>query len=124
MQNKDFDQFIRNAAENFPAPEYNPADWDKLEDRLHSLNTPQAKPVTNPSAGAGFGKLAMVASAVAITAINALLFINNSTENSSVSAKKPVATEIQAVPQETINATAAENNTNAEITSEVSKENI
>lgn len=75
MQNKDFDRFIQQALENQPEPEYNPADWDKLEDRLHNLHGSQ------PSAadavvkgGASLGKLGFAATAILVTALNVVFF--------------------------------------------------
>src|SRR5690606_28354023 len=74
MQDKDFDRFIQQAFENQPEPEYNPADWDKMEDRLHNLNTPQPNPSAGTSAGAGAAKLGFIASAVLVTAFNVAFF--------------------------------------------------
>ena len=77
MQDKDFDRFIQQAFDNLPEPEYNPADWDMLEDRLHDLNGAQPNAANSSagssagaSAGTGLGKLGLVASAMLVTALN------------------------------------------------------
>src|SRR5687768_5386812 len=73
MQNKDFDRLIQQALENQPEPEYNPADWDLLEDRLHNLHASQPT-AGNPGMGSSLGKLGFAATAILVTALNVVFF--------------------------------------------------
>src|SRR5688572_13935246 len=89
MQDKDFDRFIQQSLESFPEPEYNPAHWDQLEDRLHNLNASQPQPSAGSGvAGTSFAKLGLAASAILVTALNVALFtkpelFKNATENAA-----------------------------------------
>ncbi len=75
MQNNDFDRFIQQSLENQPEPEYNPADWDKLEDRLHNLHANQPSVADKVvSGGSSLGKLGFAATAMLVTALNVLIF--------------------------------------------------
>ena len=75
MQDKDFDRFIQQALENQPEPEYNPADWDKLEDRLHNLHASQPSVADKViKGGSSFGKLGFAATAILVTALNVVFF--------------------------------------------------
>jgi hypothetical protein len=100
MQNNDFDRFIQQALENVPEPEYNPADWDKLEDQLHNLhgNQPGGSAATAAKTiGGSLGKLGFVASAILVTAVNVVMFtkpdtLKNSTETAAKTAQATNAT--------------------------------
>ncbi|HSI91681.1 MAG TPA: gliding motility-associated C-terminal domain-containing protein [Adhaeribacter sp.] len=89
MQDKDFDRFMQQSLDSFPEPDYNPADWDKLEDRLHDLNAAQPQPSAGSGvAGTSFAKLGFVASAILVTALNVAVFtkpdlFKNATETAS-----------------------------------------
>ena len=95
MQDKDFDRFIQQALENVPEPEYNPADWDKLEDQLHNLHgsQPGGSAAAAKTVGGTLGKLGFVASAILVTAVNVVLFTKPEVlKNSTGSAEKTAVT--------------------------------
>ncbi|KAA9340565.1 gliding motility-associated C-terminal domain-containing protein [Adhaeribacter soli] len=101
MQDKDFDRFIQQALENMPEPDYNPADWDRLEDQLHNFQgtQPNAPAAAAKTVGGSLGKLGFVASAILVTAVNVVLFtkpelLKNSTatpEKTAVSAQNTIS---------------------------------
>ena len=75
MQNNDFDRLMKQALENQPEPEYNPADWDMLEDRLHNLHGSQPNLADKVvSGGTAVGKLGIAATAILVTALNVVFF--------------------------------------------------
>ncbi|MBK0403981.1 gliding motility-associated C-terminal domain-containing protein [Adhaeribacter sp. BT258] len=108
MQDKDFDRFIQQAFDNQPEPEYNPADWDKLEDRLHNLNAAQPNAAAATSASAGLAKLGVVASAILVTALNVALLVKPEVmkdaiglEEKAVAAAQMPQTEAEIAPDNT-----------------------
>lgn len=95
MQNNDFDRFFKQALENQPEPEYNPADWDMLEDRLHNLHGSQPNLADKVvSGGSSLGKLGFAATAILVTAINVAFF---SKPELLQSAKENIATVQNAI---------------------------
>ncbi|MFC5271868.1 gliding motility-associated C-terminal domain-containing protein [Adhaeribacter terreus] len=124
MQDKDFDRFMQQAFENQPEPEYNPADWDKLEDRLHNLNAAQPNAAAATSAGASVAKLGFVASAILVTAVNVALFMKPEAIKNAIGSEEKVVATAQMPQAETATATEiAPDNTRAEVAEEITAEN-
>src|SRR5688572_18798321 len=107
MQDKDFDRFIQQAFENQPEPEYNPADWDKLEDRLHNLNAAQPN-AAGTSAGAGVSKLGFVASAILVTALNVVFLAKPELVKNVINSEEKIAASATVQPAETPEEVAAD----------------
>lgn len=122
MQDKDFDRFIQQSLENMPEPDYNPADWDRLEDQLHNFQgtQPNGTAAAAKTVSGSLGKLGFVASAILVTAVNVVLFtkpemLKNSMGNAE---KSEVSAPAQHTPASASNATSA-----AEITASAAQVN-
>ena len=109
MQDKDFDRFIQQALENQPEPEYNPADWDKLEDRLHNLHASQPSVADKViKGGSSFGKLGFAATAILVTALNVVFFTQPELRKTASDKMAAVQNAILSEPETNLPATKAE----------------
>ncbi|MDX5347175.1 MAG: gliding motility-associated C-terminal domain-containing protein [Hymenobacteraceae bacterium] len=93
MQDKDFDSFIRKSLEDYTPEDFNPADWDKMEDQLVNMNQPAPTPAKAFKFGAG--KAGFAASMVVLTAVNLYLYTN---KPAAEEIAKPTATLIEQQP--------------------------